>query len=223
MTQFRGILVSTAAAAALLCGGPASAALLEISGGSLITPTGNDVLGNNVQLLKGATLATTGAATLTFYFLGSESGFNNKLNLAGGFTHTEPANGLQAYPSTWPGTLLTSLSLGAAGAVPMSFTSSGWAAGETLGPGDQHHKRSIAFAYLNCATGAGCIQTATATNIVLFALDDGGAGPDKDFDDYVGYLVADGPAMSPVPLPASVWLLGSALAGLLGIGRRRAA
>jgi hypothetical protein len=31
----------------------------------------------------------------------------------------------------------------------------------------------------------------------------------------VGYLVA-----TPVPLPPAVWLLGSALLGVLGIGRR---
>lgn len=222
MTKFRGMLVGTAAAAALLCGGQASAALLQISGGSLITPAGNDVLGGGVSLLKGATLAATGAATLTFYFLGSESGFTNRLNLPGGFSHAEPVNGGQAYPSPWPGTSISSISVGAAGAVPLWFTSSGWAAGDLLAPGSSTTRRSIAFAYLDCATGKSCIQTTTATDIVLFALDDGGAGPDKDFDDYVGYLVADAPAISPVPLPASVWLLGSALLGLLGIGRRRA-
>jgi hypothetical protein len=33
----------------------------------------------------------------------------------------------------------------------------------------------------------------------------------------VGYVVA-----TPVPVPAAAWLLGSALLGLFGIGRRRA-
>jgi len=209
--------------AGLLCGGQVSAALLQIGTvTSFATPASNNVLGSGVSLTD-ASLSTTGAATLTFYFLGSESGFTNRLNLAGGFTHAEPPNAGQTYPSPWPGTPLTSISVAAAGAVPMWFTSSGWAAGATLAPGSSTTKRSLAFAYLNCTSGKGCAQTTTPTDIVLFALDDGGAGPDKDYDDYVGYLVADAPAISPVPLPASVWLLGSALIGLFGIGRRRRA
>lgn len=224
MTRLKGILACTFAATGLLCGGQASAALLQIGAGtSLFTPASNNVLGSGVSLIKDAALSTTGAATLTFFFLGSESGFTNTLNLAGGLTHAEPPNGGQTYPSVWPGSSRASISVGAAGAVPMWFTSSGWTAGHTLAPGSSTTKRSIALAYLNCTSGKGCAQTTTPTDIVLFALDDGGAGPDKDFDDYVGYLVADASALSPVPLPASVWLLGSALVALFGMGRRRRA
>jgi hypothetical protein len=35
--------------------------------------------------------------------------------------------------------------------------------------------------------------------------------------------VAAGSVTPPVPLPAAVWLFGSGLLGLLGVGRRRAA
>jgi hypothetical protein len=57
MTQLRGILVCTVAAAGLLCGGQASAALLQIgSGTSFTSPTSNNVLGSGVSLVKGATL-----------------------------------------------------------------------------------------------------------------------------------------------------------------------
>ena len=174
------------------------------------------MLGNGFKLLDNAPLSTTSAAVLTFYFLGSESGYNNRLNLAGGFQHTEPSNGSQTYPSAWPGTKLASITVGSAGAVPMWFTSSGWAAGEKILPGGGNDRRSIAFAYLSCLTGLSSCVSSSPTNIVLFALDDDGAGPDDNHDDYVGYIVA-----SPVPLPASVWLLGSALIGLLGIARRK--
>ena len=60
-----------------------------------------------------------------------------------------------------------------------------------------------------------------ATNRILVMLDDSGAGPDDNHDDYVGILVANGP--TPVPLPPAAWLLGSGLLGLMALRRRRAA
>jgi hypothetical protein len=203
-------------AVALLTGAQASAALLVLGGGKFFTtPGSNDVIDSpGVPMLDNATIATTAAnVRLTFYFLGSESGFTNTLNV-GSNTHTEGANS-----DLWPGTgtLLFSTVVATAGAVPMFFTSSDWGS-DTLAPGGAALGRSIAFAYLDCITGNGCVQTSTATNRVLFALDDSGAGPDDNHDDYVGYMVA-----SPVPLPAAFWLLGSGLLGLLGIARRRSA
>jgi hypothetical protein len=217
-SAFKAILLLLAAA-------PASAALLQIGPSTepFLTRANNNVLGKDVPMVDRATLSTTGAATLTFYFLGSESGYRNTLNLAGGFTHTEPANSAQTYPSAWPGTLLSSITVDAAGAVPMWFTSSGWSGGFQLSPGAGTSKRSIAFAYLDCTTGKGCAQTTTATNVVLFALDDDGANVDDDHDDYVGYLVADAMSVPQVPIPAAAWLLGSGLIGLLAVGRRRRA
>jgi len=208
-------------AATLLASAPASAALLQIgpSAETFTTPASNNVLGAGVPMIDRATLSTTGPVRLTFYFLGSESGYRNTLNLPGPYAHTEPDNGGQTYPSSWGSAVeLASFTVAGAGAVPMYFTSSGWASGFQLHPGLGTPARSIAFSYLNCVTGSGCAQATTATNMVLFALDDDGANIDDNHDDYVGYMVA-----SPVPLPATVWLLGSALLGLFGIGRRRAA
>lgn len=208
-------------AAALLASLPASAALLTIgpSTDTFSTPASNNVLGAGTPMIDRATLSTTGPVRLSFYFLGSESGYRNTLNLPGPYTHTEPDNAGQAYPSPWGSAVqLASFTVAAAGPVPMYFTSSGWTTGFQLHPGPGTPARSIAFAYLDCVTGPGCAQATNATNMVLFALDDDGANIDDNHDDYVGYMVA-----SPVPLPASVWLLGSALLGLLGIGRRRKA
>ena len=53
------------------------------------------------------------------------------------------------------------------------------------------------------------------TAIALF--DDGGAGPDRDYDDIVMKI-----SVAPVPLPPAILLFGTALAGL-GWLRRRAA
>jgi len=218
MTRNQKILGLVLSAATLLAGAEASAALLQISGGSTITTSAsgtnkNDVLGGGVQMQDNAAITATAPVILTFYFLGSESGYTNTLRVGGSLSHAEPANGLQTYPSAWPGTKLFSYTMNAGGSVPMRFTSSGFSG--TLLPGGGDAVKSIAFAYLSCLTGPGCWST-TPSDRVLFALDDSGAGPDDNHDDYVGYIVA-----TPVPVPAAFWLLGSALLGVLSIGRRR--
>ncbi len=212
MTRSKRILGLALSALALFTGAQASAALLTLGGGSsIVTPSSNNVLGSGVTMLDNATISATGPVVLKFYFLGSESSFTNTLRI-GSNSHAESDSG---QPAAWPGTFLFSYTLAAAGAVPMSFTSSGF--GGSLTPGGGDTAKSIAFQYLSCTNATTC-WTSTPSNMVLFALDDSGAGPDDNHDDYVGYMVA-----TPVPLPAAFWLLGSALLGLFGIGRRRAA
>ena len=79
---------------------------------------------------------------------------------------------------------------------------------------------SIAFAFLKSLSCTGftkiqdCISL-TATDYVLFGLDDSGAGPNDNHDDWMGLMVATRDSQSVVPLPAALPFL---LAGLLGLG-----
>jgi len=54
--------------------------------------------------------------------------------------------------------------------------------------------------------------TLSAGTIIL-GLDDGGAGPDGDYDDHIL-------AFRPVPVPGAIWLFGAGLFGLVGFRRK---
>jgi len=217
-------LLAPIAACAIGFASPAQALVITLTGpASIPTPANNNVLGAGYQIRDNALLATTVAnVQFQFYFLGSESGFANTLHTAWG-NHTE----IDSYPG-WPGTYLFGGTQAAAGALNMSFTSAGGPAGPvTNGGGDG--SRSIAFAYLSplCLTNGSMVGQQTCVSptevldangigYILFSLDDSGAGPDDNHDDYVGYM-----SYQVVPIPAAVWLLGSGLIGLVGLSRRR--
>jgi hypothetical protein len=195
--------------------GTQAANLLSIDGGAdLGIPSSNDVLHPLEGMTKNRSILSTTVANvrLEFFFWGSESGFRNTLH-AGSFSHTEidnvrPGGGAVPFPGF--ASPLFSYVQAAAAPVDLSFTSSGFG-GELL-PGSADPLKSIAFAYL---TEAGQIS-ADPTNIALITLDDSGAGPDDNHDDYVGYVRA-----SAVPIPGAVWLFGSGLLALVSVGRRR--
>jgi hypothetical protein len=215
------LVVALAAGTALAPMG-ANAALLSLTddGKPFKTSSKNDVIKSGTTLLDNATLSTTqDKVKLTFHFVGSESGFKNTLN-AGGEKHTEA----DKYPASWSGSsVIGPVTQDSAGPVDMFFTSSGFS-GE-LEPGQGDISKSIAFAYLADTSGA---QSDIPTNIVLLALDDGGprakrSRSDNDFDDYVGYVVAEEVAESValVPVPAALPMFVTAMVGLGLIGRRR--
>ena len=213
-------LIVTLAAGTALAPMAADAALLRLTDGTPFkTSSKNNVLETGTTLLDNATLSTTeNDVKLTFYFLGSESGFKNTLNIGGpdGEKHTEVDKSL----ASWSG----SVTQDSPGPVDMFFTSSGFSG--KLEPGQGDISKSIAFGYLT-----------EDENTVLFALDDGGSKTgkkhsksDHDYDDYVGYIMAEplapGPISeveppTPAPVPAALPMFVTAMAGLGLIGRRR--
>jgi len=230
VTKTRTLGALAVIALGAVAAGTANAALVTITGGSSITTSNsgaqtNNVLGAGYVMQDNAVLATTGPnARIEYFFLGSESGWTNTLVTPFG-SHAES----DGYPGVWPGNALFSGVQAAAGAVDLKFSSSGFAGFLTQGGGNA--SRSIAFAFLDPGClGAGtmvgkstCVSSSEVRDAlgrayVLFALDDSGAGPDDNHDDYVGYM-----RVSQVPLPAAVWLLGSGLLGLFAVGRRRKA
>jgi hypothetical protein len=97
----------------------------------------------------------------------------------------------------WGGTFTNSAGTAGGGAVDFyEFTNNG-----TTGTGTSGNKVANAVQYQN-ANGA-ATWTLSATGDLVYAVPGGSGG-------------------APVPLPAAVWLLGSGLLGLAGIGRRRA-
>lgn len=74
------------------------------------------------------------------------------------------------------------------------------------------YRKGSSFAILEADK---CITTYGCFNYIL-GFDDSGGGLDRDYDDFVV-----GVNLSPVPLPAAVWLFASALMGFVVLSNRR--
>lgn len=216
----KGALAGAALALTVGFGANADAALFSLSGGTPYTTSNagankNDVIGGGFTLLDNAVLTTTAPnVTLSFYLLGAESGYVNLLTTD--FGSQAEANGAPpTFPFGFPGTYLFGGTQVAAGVVKTDFTSSGYSGtignGAPLLNGLGQEIGSVAFAYLTDLTTFAI--SATPTNFILFALDDGGAGPDDNHDDYMGVIVA-------TPIPAALPLFLTALAGSGLLARR---
>lgn len=196
-------LFGLALAGAILVAGPASAAVLSLSGGTggnvpaNFNPTGfpgGDIIGDPISIFDNTSgafgLSLDSAATLRFEFFGSEANFTNVFNFGGDLFSTDTAT---------VGDVVTVAA--GSGLVPFSFIGGG-SGGTAVNGGPIDVGVLLAFADL----GGGSF---------LAMFNDSG-GPDADFDDLVVKV-----SVSQVPLPPAVWLLISAVLGLVSFARIR--
>ena len=195
--------------------GEARAATLSLSGigtpgvlGADFNPSGLAAInadgvgvGSGITIFSG--LGNTGGlslaanTTVTFTFMGKEAGFTNQLLFG---------NTVLFDNNVAPGTPSATLSVNA-GSVPFLFRAPG-----NL---DANDDGSI-------ATGLqiGFVKVSDSVFYALF--DDGGAGPDKDFDDMV-VRIAAAPIATPLPGALPLFATGLGALGLLGWRRKRKA
>lgn len=190
----------------MLVAGSAQAAVLSVTGGDntrtidntfSLTPETGLTLGaplitfNSGNAASGG-LSLVGPGTLTFEFLGSDAVFTNTLQVAGGEIFSNI------------GTLVGATSSIALpdGLVDFLFTTTGDGSGSAQNGGPITSPLSFAFAAIS------------DTSLILL-FDDGASG-DRDLDDFAVRV-----SVSQVPLPAAVWLLLSAVLGLVSFSRIR--
>ena len=159
-----------------------------------------------------------GPATLTIEYFGSEAGFDNSFAF-GGSTLFNTGGGTS--PSgNFTGSALASTSVAsvASGLLDFSFTSPLGTVTNGSNPDNTTDGVVNFFATFYDPNDG----TATSGTVLDLWLDDAGANDDDDHDDMMIRLSVEGGSLTTVPIPAAVWLFGSALLGMVGIGTRRA-
>jgi len=216
------LILALAAVASIGVAGSVNAGLVvggtHLSAGS--TNASNDVI-HTEQGWFGGDLTSTGNYTITFTYLGKEAGFSNDFVFTIGNVLVFNTNTAVA------GNSFTSGPLGA-GFVPFEFKANSGADtvfdGSNLAFGASHPNFFVSFGTFgpgNVFTGS----TATTGLQGVIALDDAGAGPDKDYDDLVLKFVvsergsANGPA-APEPATWAMMILGFAGVGLMAYRRK---
>jgi hypothetical protein len=208
------LLVSAAIFSVLFVFAPASNAALILSTGpgTVTVPlpiSGND-FNTDMQALE-YSLMTTGAqlrvdqdGSVTFSYIAAESGFTDKFNSSFG-SRTE-FNGAWNFD---PGHASLTGNV-TAGVLGFNFTNANFGA---LEPVDN-------FLGLNLQ-GMGIFTLGSGSwQQVILGYDDQYLWPDDDNHDDMMVRV-DFIPVNPVPVPASLWLFGSGLIGLIGIARQK--
>lgn len=218
--------IRVAAAAAVITLGAASAASALTYGTIPGAGAANDGLvpvygagTTSVDGYYGATVYLTGGpADITVEYLGSEAGLVNTFAWTGEGTLFSTPGGTGG---AWVGGggASTTVNNVASGLLPFLFTRPGGSVANGANPdGSALGSPPNFFATFYADTGGAALS---GTMIDLW-WDDGGAGPDDNHDDMGIRLTVSGGGFQIVPVPASIPLLLSGLAGLGIVGRRRA-
>jgi len=202
------------------------------TGAAVFDPTGPNLTPDTPWVQGGQLVAHTGSSSFTaisWYFLGSESGFEVAFHSAALADFTEGNQNNSAYSGSPPitiGVLGSQLNVGS-GPIQFSLT---WANGSidnsALQPSPGSGVPTLIFSYATFVEPDLLVLTKSVSDIIIFALNDGGAG--NDHDDFVGAAIiterADcecTPTTQPTPIPGALLLFGSALGGGLLLHRWR--
>jgi hypothetical protein len=201
----------------------AAAPVFNVTGGSLLTASGNDFQWISGPVREGGVLTLSEAATVTVEYIGKEAGFADTQFRWGALSGGDAVFGTGAGGGTVGETLAGALppaAIGApasfaagAGALPFNFFVA--ALGATVQNGQAGANEGIAF-----WSAAGT----DATDVIYLLLDDGGGRPDGDYDDMIVRLTAnaslDVQTLS-TPEPGTLALILAGLGMFALVSRRR--
>ena len=218
MRSFRRLLVLATITFAL--GSSAYAAPITLSGGTAGTIPGTNAYNDFIPTLFGGPqiggyfgsqiqFNVAPGSQLTIDFFGAEAGYINRFVYSGNtvFTHN---GGLNISPNLNTPKATFSTTIGGSGTLPFLFRVNNGAGSVTNGsnPNDFAGRALGPNFFASCnpfsqTAGAG----GTNCNSVYLFLDDGGAGPDDDHDDFLVRV-----SVAQVPEPATIFM------GLAGLG-----
>src|SRR6185436_4160464 len=198
------------------------------TGAAVVDPTGPNLTPDTPWVQGGQLVVHTGSSSFTgisWFFLGSESGFQVTFHSPALADFTEGNQNNSAYSGSPPltvGFLGSKLNVGS-GPIQFSLT---WATGSVdnsaLQPNPGSGVPNLIFSYATFVEPDLLMLTKSVSDIIIFALNDGGA--DNDHDDFVGAAIiterVDDPPQ-PTPIPGALTLFGSVLAGGLLLHRWR--
>ena len=202
------------------------------TGAAVFDPTGPNLTPDTPWVQGGQLVAHTGSSSFTgisWIFLGSESGFQVTFHSPALADFTEGNQNNSAYSGSPPltgGFLGSKLNVGS-GPIQFSLT---WATGSVdnsaLQPNPGSGVPNLIFSYATFVEPDLLMLTKSVSDIIIFALNDGGA--DNDHDDFIGAAIvterADcecAPLQATTPIPGALPLFGGVLGGGLLLHRWR--